>query len=516
MSTDGWKADMDKFAFLLDREKLEREQMQQEIRDLRAAFAGVQQVGGGCDAATGNMLDSRVEIALARFMDDPLFSQFKSLEHVAAETAKAEARVSELSATAENLAGSIKAMQHQVDAMRCTKQDWEREGGAARDRERAREAEWEKLLRQASQDAAERLGSLGDPTVLDATIAKSMESVRASLANEFRHDKCQDECRTRHERLEALVAALKIEVHEVDSALEDKEAVAESQAADARTTKKRIAVLEGKLAECVSALQGARVGPMSHLDESKGFAHESTFLKDIKMLQQTAKTHSNEMQVVLKTLAKIEGALAGKLSKKEAVTRSQGDEALIRSLAQQAAQKTDTDLTALRSYTETAFAEAMSLIRTLKLAISTLSTALTLKADQKAVDDLRHALKRKVEAAPTAPALPSLSLRGEASEPERSFRPSKLGDGGGRASIATFGVVGGTPKKNPVGDMHVIPAGFSSSGAQTDRGPSRPHQVGGSRKGCQMVNVRGKIVRNDSVHYSQVPLFLFGSFSDLR
>ena len=284
------------------------------------------------------------------------------------------------------------------------------------------------------------------------------------------------------------MAALRIDV---DSALEDKEAVAESQAADARTTSKRIAVLEGKLAECVSALQGARVGPMSHLDESKGFAHESTFLKDIKMLQQTAKTHSNEMQVVLKTLAKIEGALAGKLSKKEAVTRSQADEALIRSLAQQAAQKTDTDLTALRSYTETAFAEAMSLI-------SMLSAALTLKADQ------------------------SLSLRGEASEPERSFatampgRSSKLGDGGGRASIATFGVVGGTPKKNPLGDMHVIPAAFSSSGAQTDRGPSRPHQVGGSRKGCQMVNVRGKIVRNDSVHHSQVLLFLFCSFSGLR
>lgn len=510
MSTDAWKADMDKFAFLLDREKLEREQMQQEIRDLRAALAGVQQVGGGGDAATGDMLDSRVEIALARFMDDPRFSQFKRLEHVAAETAKAETRVSELSATAENLAGSFNAMQHQVDAMRCTALDWERERGEARDSERAREAEWENLLRQASQDAAERLGSLGgDPTVLDATIAKSMESVRASLANEFRHDKCQDECRTRHEQLEALVAALRIDV---DSALEDKEAVAESQAADARTTSKRIAVLEGKLAECVSALQGARVGPMSHLDESKGFAHESTFLKDIKMLQQTAKTHSNEMQVVLKTLAKIEGALAGKLSKKEAVTRSQADEALIRSLVQQAAQKTDTDLNALRSYTETAFAEAMSLIRTLKLAVSTLSAALTLKADQKALDDFRHALKRKAEA---APALPSLSLRGEASEPERSFatampgRSSKLGDGGGRASIATFGVVGGTHKKSPLGDMHVIPAAFSSSGAQTDRGPSRPHQVGGSRKGCQMVNVRGKTVRNDSVHHSQVLLFLF-------
>ena len=122
---------MDKFAFLLDREKLEREQMQQEIRDLRAALAVVQQVGGGGDAATGDMLDSRVQIALARFMDDPRFSQFKRLENVAAETAKAETRVSELSATAENLAGSFNAMQHQVDAMRCTALDWERERGAS-------------------------------------------------------------------------------------------------------------------------------------------------------------------------------------------------------------------------------------------------------------------------------------------------------------------------------------------------------------------------------------------------
>ena len=47
--------------------------------------------------------------------------------------------------------------------------------------------------RQRKKDRRERREtSGGDPTVLDATIAKSMESVRASLANEFRHDKCQE------------------------------------------------------------------------------------------------------------------------------------------------------------------------------------------------------------------------------------------------------------------------------------------------------------------------------------